>query len=155
MAQARMCGRRLIPLPPPRSAHMPHALRRDGADAAGNGSVVRLAIIGEYNPAFPPHRAVDATIAQVVAAHGTDVRAEWVSTEALAIEGSQRLASYHALWISPGSPYRSLDGALAAIRYAREQEVPLIGTCGGFQHVVLEYARNVMGLEDAEHQETA
>ncbi len=54
---------------------------------------------------------------------------------------------------SPGSPYRSLDGALEAIRFAREGGVPFIGTCGGFQHAVIEYARNVLGLRDAGHTE--
>jgi CTP synthase (UTP-ammonia lyase) len=57
------------------------------------------------------------------------------------------------VWIAPGSPYQSLDGALAAIRFARERNVPLLGTCGGFQHVVLEWARNVLGIEDAAHEE--
>jgi CTP synthase (UTP-ammonia lyase) len=117
-------------------------------------SPVRLAIIGEYDPAFEPHQAVDATVAQVAAARDIDVRATWISTETIAAEGPSVLASYDAVWISPGSPYRSIDGALAAIRYAREGEVPLLGTCGGFQHVVLEFGRHVMGLEDAEHEET-
>jgi CTP synthase (UTP-ammonia lyase) len=133
---------------------MPQATRND-ADGAGHEPVVRLAIIGEYNPAFPPHKAVDATVVQVAAARGIDVRAEWISTAVIAAESTARLAGYHAIWISPGSPYKSLDGALAAVRYAREQDVPLLGTCGGFQHVVLEFARNVMGLEGAEHEETA
>lgn len=48
-----------------------------------------------------------------------------------------------------------MDGALRAIRFAREQRRPLLGTCGGFQHAVLEYARNVLGWEDAEHGETS
>lgn len=45
-------------------------------------------------------------------------------------------------------------GALAAIRYAREHGVPLLGTCGGFQHVVVEFMRDVLGLADADHEET-
>ncbi|HEX4808255.1 MAG TPA: hypothetical protein VH325_04965, partial [Bryobacteraceae bacterium] len=53
-----------------------------------------------------------------------------------------------------GSPYRSFDGALAGIRYARENKIPFIGTCGGSQHLMIEYARNVMGITDAAHAET-
>ena len=53
----------------------------------------------------------------------------------------------------PASPYRSTGGALAAIRHAREKGVPFLGTCGGFQHAILEYARNVLGLVEAEHEE--
>jgi CTP synthase (UTP-ammonia lyase) len=48
-----------------------------------------------------------------------------------------------------------MDGALLAIRHARESAVPFLGTCGGFQHAVVEYARNVLGWADAEHAETA
>lgn len=47
----------------------------------------------------------------------------------------------------------SLGGALTAIEHARVHDVALLGTCGGFQHVVLEFARNVVGLEDAQHAE--
>ena len=63
------------------------------------------------------------------------------------------LAAYAGWWIAPGSPYRSMNGALRIIRYAREHDVPLLGTCGGYQHVVLEYARNVLGFADAAHAE--
>jgi len=134
---------------------MPHATPRARAGDEGRGVVVRLAILGEYNPAFPPHKDVDATLAQVAAVTDIDLRPEWVSTEVIEREGTQYLASYHAVWISPGSPYKSLDGALAAIQYARQHELPLLGTCGGFQHVVLEFARNVMGIVDADHEETS
>ena len=114
---------------------------------------VRLAIVGERNPAFPPHQAVDANVAQVASTRGIDIRADWVPTAEVEREGAARLAAYDAIWISPGSPYRSLTGALSAIRFAREAGVPLLGTCAGFQHIVLEYGRNVMGL-DAYHAES-
>jgi CTP synthase (UTP-ammonia lyase) len=48
-----------------------------------------------------------------------------------------------------------MAGALSAIRCAREMRRPFLGTCGGFQHAVIEYARNVLGWEDADHAETA
>ena len=48
-----------------------------------------------------------------------------------------------------------MAGALRAIRFARERLRPFLGTCGGFQHAVVEYARNVLGWADAEHAETA
>ncbi len=52
------------------------------------------------------------------------------------------------------SPYKNAQGAFTAIRYARENGVPFLGTCGGFQHALIEYARNVMGWDDAAHAET-
>jgi len=84
-----------------------------------------------------------------------DVHFQWVATTDLAgPDGLKRLANFHGLWIAPASPYQSVEGALSAIRWARERRVPLLGTCGGFQHIVLEYARNVLGFADAQHEET-
>ncbi len=54
----------------------------------------------------------------------------------------------------PASPYANTLGAMDAIRCAREQHRPFLGTCGGFQHALLEYARNVGGMREAEHAET-
>ena len=82
-------------------------------------------------------------------------RWEWVATESIAKEPQGRLKEFQGLWCVPASPYVSTEGALAAIRFAREQGIPFLGTCGGFQHALLEYARNVLGIKDAEHAETA
>jgi CTP synthase (UTP-ammonia lyase) len=83
------------------------------------------------------------------------VKHEWIGTEELAqTERVTRLAA-QGIWIAPASPYRSMEGALAAIRHARGGGIPLLGTCGGFQHIILEYARNVLGFQDAQHEETS
>ena len=57
----------------------------------------------------------------------------------------RRLDGFDGIWIVPGSPYASEDGALAAVRVARERGIPFLGTCGGFQHALLMFARNVCG----------
>jgi uncharacterized protein YndB with AHSA1/START domain len=80
------------------------------------------------------------------------VTAEWVPTDSIATD--DRLLGFDAVWCVPASPYRSTDGALRAIRFARERQVPFLGTCGGFQHAVVEYARSVLGWSHAEHAET-
>lgn len=54
----------------------------------------------------------------------------------------------------PRSPYENDTGAFMAITYARENQIPFLGSCGGFQYALIEYARNVMGWEDAAHAET-
>jgi CTP synthase (UTP-ammonia lyase) len=77
---------------------------------------------------------------------------EWVPTEE--VTAPDRIDSFNGLWCVPASPYRSTAGALLAIRYARENRVPFLGTCGGFQHAVIEYAQNVLGWSDAAHAET-
>ena len=64
-----------------------------------------------------------------------------------------RLEPYAALWCVPGSPYQNTQGVIDAIRFARVQRRPFLGTCGGFQHALLEYAQAVWGV-DAQHAET-
>ncbi len=79
---------------------------------------------------------------------------EWIPTEQVSGPQDPSLRRYAGLLIAPGS-HRSVKGILAAIRYARENHVPLLGTCGGFQHLVVEFARSVGGLPDADHEETS
>jgi CTP synthase (UTP-ammonia lyase) len=105
-----------------------------------------IAIVGERIPDFPPHVATDAAIAHSAAALGVPVEARWVATD-------EELPEVDAIWCAPGSPYRSLEGALAALRHGREHGVPTLGTCGGCQHMLLEFGRNVLGIADAQHAE--
>jgi CTP synthase (UTP-ammonia lyase) len=64
------------------------------------------------------------------------------------------LDAYAGIMLPPAMPYVSERGALAAIEYARENDVPLLGTCGGFQYAVIELARGLLGIDGAEHAET-
>jgi len=110
----------------------------------------RIGIIGDRNAQHPLHVATEKALADAAGASAV----EWLATERLARPGAVDLARYAAFLVSPGSPYESMDGALAGIRYARENSVPLLGTCGGLQHMLVEFARSVGGLPDADHAET-
>jgi len=110
-----------------------------------------IGIVGDRNPELHVHRFTEAAFGHVA----RPVPFEWIPTEELAAAPPERLDRFTGFLISPGSPYRSAEGALAAIRHARERRLPTLGTCGGFQHMVLEFARNVLGIADAEHEETA
>jgi len=115
-------------------------------------SVLRIGVIGDYDSTNERHVATGAAIDHASQAQGLFAETVWVATEAVAA-GRGELEAYDGLLIAPGSPYRSQQGALAAIEHARLHDVPLLGTCGGFQHVVLEFARNVLGFADADHAE--
>lgn len=116
---------------------------------------VRIGIAGDYVSSNPTHQATDAAFTHTAAHLGLAVDARWLPTEALAgPDGAAMLAGRDGLLIAPGSPYRNMDGALRATRHAREGDVPLLGTCGGLQHIVIEFARNVLGVADAEHAES-
>ena len=80
-----------------------------------------IGIVGDFNPANRTHQFTSAALEHV------GLRFEWVPTDA-AGDWDERLAAYDGIWIAPASPYRSMDGALAAVRYARERGVPLVGT---------------------------
>ncbi len=107
----------------------------------------RIAVVGDYSETKETHRATNAELT------AGEVDFAWVGT-AVVGEPSHSLGGFDGLFISSGSPYDNMEGALAAIRFARERGVPLVGTCGGFQHVVLELVRDVLGIEDADHAET-
>jgi len=109
-----------------------------------------IAIIGEYNPTFPPHIATSAAIEHSRSASELDVEGSWVSTGEIDRTLFER---FSGIWVAPGSPYKDMGQALWAIRYARENGVPCFGTCGGFQHIIIEYARNVLGFKEAGHAE--
>lgn len=109
-----------------------------------------LILLGEYDPAFAPHAATEAALRHSSRALSGHLVPEWVST---ADVDESLLATASGIWVAPGSPYRSLEKTLAAIRYAREHDLPCLGTCGGFQHIILEYARNVLNYTDATHAE--
>jgi CTP synthase (UTP-ammonia lyase) len=109
-----------------------------------------IGVIGDFVPGFEPHEAIASAVGHSAAALGVEAEVAWLDTPDVE---SADLSEYDALWCAPGSPFKSLDGTLRGIRFARENDVPFLGTCGGFQHAVIEYARNVLGFEDAQHAE--
>ena len=114
---------------------------------------IAVGLIGDFSQSVPAHQAIPLALQRAASALHIEVGLEWVPTEE--VTSVSRISRFDGLWCVPASPYRSMDGALLAIRYARENLVPFLGTCGGFQHAVVEYARNVLGWADAEHAETA
>lgn len=114
----------------------------------------RLAIVGDYDPAMFTHRGIDDALAHVRELREHALEWSWIGTPAFAAGGGEQLGMLDAIWLAPGSPYESLEGAFAAVRFARERSLPFLGVCGGFQHTVLEFARDVAGIHDADHAES-
>lgn len=114
--------------------------------------VLRIALVGDYNADVIAHQAIPLAIDDAAAVLELPVAYRWVATPD--VTHADVLAEFDAIWLVPASPYKNTDGALIAVRHARENGLPFLGTCGGFQHAILEYARNVMGWQDAAHAET-
>jgi CTP synthase (UTP-ammonia lyase) len=103
---------------------------------------VRIGIAGDLTPAYPSHREIEAARGLL----GDDVETSWVASDGPgAAEIVAGATAYDGLWIAPGSPYADDAAVLEVIRCARERAMPLLGTCGGLQYAVLEFARNVLG----------
>ncbi|MFI6296537.1 hypothetical protein ACIBEJ_33440 [Nonomuraea sp. NPDC050790] len=113
---------------------------------------LRVAVIGDRDPAFAPHLATDDALGHAAAYLGVGVDVRWLATEPLETDLAEVKAA-DVLWCAPGSPYKSLRGALEALRYGRQHHIPTLGTCGGCQHMIIEYARHVLGFQDAQHAE--
>ncbi len=124
-------------------------------DAGGDGPRLWIGVIGDRIEGFEPHDTIAGSIDHAAAQLGVaapDVR--WIATDELARHGaSHQLAGAAGVWCAPGSPYRSLEGALDGIRWVREHDVAFLGTCAGFQHGVIEFARHVLGHTGAAHRE--
>ncbi|MFE2097449.1 gamma-glutamyl-gamma-aminobutyrate hydrolase family protein [Streptomyces sp. NPDC059468] len=110
-----------------------------------------LALVGDRSPNVVSHTRVPLLLDALAGRDRLVLDAYWIPSEDAAAEGAVR--GFDAVWVLPGSPYRSEAGVLAAIRTAREEGIPFLGTCGGFQHALLEFARNVCGLTGTAHAE--
>ena len=113
----------------------------------------RVALLGDYNPEVTAHRAIPIALELAGKQLAVPVEPVWIHSTELR-DPEKDLAGFHGLWVVPASPYADTENVLAAIRFAREQKFPFLGSCGGFQHMILEYARNVLGIATADHAET-
>ena len=114
---------------------------------------VRIAVVGDRSTRFVAQDSIEHALSHSATVLGVDVEVEWFATATLEGQGVEQLAAFDAVWCAPGSPFVSFAGALAGIRFAREHRLPFLGTCAGFQHAVIEIARNVLGVRDAHHAE--
>jgi|SRR5882724_1332641 len=113
----------------------------------------RIALVGERDVAKKAHQGIEASLALYRRDSESRLDYNWVRTASITTESIQDIfCDTTAIWCTPGSPYESVSGALLAIRHARTEKKAFLGTCGGFQHGLMEFSQNVL-LRDAEHQE--
>ncbi|MFT5113468.1 MAG: CTP synthase (UTP-ammonia lyase) [Parasphingorhabdus sp.] len=115
--------------------------------------MIKIGLIGDRDDTVIAHQAIPQSLQLAGQSLGVETMVNWLATDS--IESSKAWQNYDGLWCVPASSYCKMQGALTAIQFARESSLPFLGTCGGFQHAVLEYARNVLGWRNAEHGETA
>jgi CTP synthase (UTP-ammonia lyase) len=89
---------------------------------------VKIGIVGDFDPNSRAHRATNAALAHAGRQLHANLEVVWLPTESVSSPDAEPLSHCHGLWCAPGSPYRSKEGALRAIRYAREQQRPFFAT---------------------------
>ena len=112
----------------------------------------RIAVLGDFNPKYSTHHAFNDSIRHIVREMDADVQFDWIGTDIF--DCNSAFSTYSGLWIASGSPYANDENVLATIKYVRENKIPTFGNCGGFQCMLIEYARNVCNIVNADHEET-
>ncbi|MDZ7850201.1 MAG: CTP synthase [Halodesulfurarchaeum sp.] len=114
--------------------------------------VLDIALVGKYD-LRDAYMSVREALKHAGLDQGVDVNVEWVEADRMDDGDETRLASADGIVVPGGFGSRGVDGKMDAITYARENDVPYLGLCFGFQLAVIEYARNVLGLGDAHSTE--
>jgi CTP synthase (UTP-ammonia lyase) len=111
-------------------------------------TTAKLALVGDRSPSVRAHGRIPLLLEALRRREGLVLDPYWIpSGEADDLEG------FDGLWVVPGSPYADPEKVLGAIATARRHEIPFLGTCGGFQHALVEVARNLAGLGPVAHAE--
>ena len=115
---------------------------------------VRIGILGDLDPASRGYKAINDALQHCATKLQNQARFR-MDRYALRPRPDARklLESFDGIWAAPGSPYKSFDGMLKGIEFARRRDWPFLGTCGGFQYALIECARNVLGIKDADTAE--
>src|SRR5207253_8896804 len=117
---------------------------------------VRIGILGDFQPKAPNLPAIEKSRQHASAKLKIAIERKWIPTPSvLEPNGQKTLESFDGIWAAPGSPYKSFDGMLRGIEFARRRDWPFLGTCGGFQYALIEIARNVLGMANANSAENA
>ena len=112
-------------------------------------SAIRVGLLGESKQGQLAHLAIPRALDY---ASDGQVECVWVPTDS--VGKGESLAEFDGIWCVPGMPFRSAEGALEGIRYARVTRTPFLGTSAGFQYTLIEFARNVLGIPQADHQKS-
>jgi CTP synthase (UTP-ammonia lyase) len=117
-------------------------------------SALAIGIIGDRRRGSEAQDAIGPALHHAAGRLGIAVTSQWVGTcELREGDPGALLAGFPGLWCAPGSPFESMAGALAGIEVGRRSRRPVLGTCAGFQHGVIEFARNACGITSADHAE--
>ncbi len=118
-----------------------------------SSGVVRIAMVGKYMELLDAYKSLNEALEHGGIHNRTNVEIDYIDSEDVEEQGVDLLRGADAILVPGGFGGRGIEGKIAAVNYARENRVPYLGICLGMQVAVIEYARNVLGLEGANSTE--
>jgi CTP synthase len=118
---------------------------------------VRIAVVGKYTELVDSYKSVQEALIHGGIANDVGVDISWISSDLFTSpqRAAEILSAFHGLLVPGGFGVRGIEGMLDAIRHARESGLPFLGICLGLQTAIIEFARNVCGLDDSHSSEFA
>lgn len=115
---------------------------------------VRIGLVGKYVELQDAYKSINESLFQAAVYNDRKLRLEYIHSEKLTDKNAEeKIAGLDGVIIAPGFGQRGVEGKFTAIKYCRENDIPTFGICLGMQCMVIEYARNVLGMADANSTE--
>ena len=115
---------------------------------------VRIGLVGKYVELKEAYKSISESFIHAGAANDCKVTIEWIHSESISDDNvNEKFKNLLGILVAPGFGQRGIEGKISAIKYARENKIPFLGVCLGMQCAVSEFARNVLGLKDANSTE--
>ena len=115
---------------------------------------VRIGLVGKYVELKEAYKSISESFIHAGAANDCKVTIEWIHSESISDDNvNEKFKNLLGILVAPGFGQRGIEGKISAIKYARENKIPFLGVCLGMQCAVIEFARNVLGLKDANSTE--
>jgi len=115
---------------------------------------VDIGLIGKYVELQDAYKSISESFIHAGSTHEINVNLHWIHSESLTKASAKtKLKDLHGVLVAPGFGERGIEGKISAIQYARENNIPFLGICLGMQMAVIEFARNVVGLSNANSTE--
>ncbi len=114
---------------------------------------VNIAMVGKYTDLIDAYKSVNEALKHAGIQSYTKVKIEYIDSESITDKGTGCLEGKDGILVPGGFGVRGVEGKIAAVKFARENRVPYLGICLGLQMAVIEYARDVVGLKDANSTE--
>ena len=112
-------------------------------------STIEIGLIGKYVELHDSYKSITEAFIHAGATNETKVKVRWIHSVELSSENvSEKLKGLNGILVAPGFGDRGIEGKIKAVQYARENKIPFFGICLGMQMAVIEFSRNVIGLDD-------